>query len=614
MAPGPRSADRGASSNSLSDESILSRTLSGSVYLVLLQLLSRSLTFALNQVLLRLTGPDVLGIVSVQLDLLLATVCFLAREGVRMVALRGVGRESSDSSPDGKSPSSDYVSSLPALSRYTREQRQLLNLAFIPIPLGMVLTLLATTYYISNPPEAAPPSYTIACLLYAMAVTVELASEPFYVASASRLEFSIRAKIEGAAVLGKTVTVGAVFAVAWWMEDGVVEPGSAVAAFALGQLVYGAFLFGGYLSYWRSKRRAAMRRIGEGRASVEDKWLGSRGLWVFLPAKFVDGSNSYFFLASTIRITAASAIQSLVKLLLNEGDRILLTRLVSTSEQGVYAIALNYGSLIVRTLYLPLEDSLRSLFSASLGTHATPRLESLKLVSPILSTVVHLHTLLALPFVFLVPWYTSTLITTLAGPKWLLAAPVLSLYCCLLPLLALNGTSEAFLQSTAQPSSIRRYTIFLVAFWVMFAGTAKLLAVDAGLGARGVVLAGMLNSGLRLAYGVWYAREYFLRDQAGDGKEVTEWRIAAKSRLSHRVLFPYHIAVWGVWSLAAAVGWWSETHVLGNSLEQWRMRGYHVALGALVGTLATIVTGLFEKSFLSEVAGVLRKVKAQKVD
>ena len=45
-------------------------------------------TFTLNQILLRNTSPEIFGIASIQLELLLSTILFLSREGTRMAVLR----------------------------------------------------------------------------------------------------------------------------------------------------------------------------------------------------------------------------------------------------------------------------------------------------------------------------------------------------------------------------------------------------------------------------------------------------------------------------------------------------------------------------------------------
>lgn len=62
--------------------------LSTGLALIGLQLLSRLLTFSLNQALVRLTTPEALGLATIQFEVLLNTILFLSREGIRGALVR----------------------------------------------------------------------------------------------------------------------------------------------------------------------------------------------------------------------------------------------------------------------------------------------------------------------------------------------------------------------------------------------------------------------------------------------------------------------------------------------------------------------------------------------
>ena len=72
----------------MSKQNLLASIGKGASYLVGLQLFTRLLTFALNQALLRFLSPSVLGLASIQLELLSSTVLFLSREAIRCALLR----------------------------------------------------------------------------------------------------------------------------------------------------------------------------------------------------------------------------------------------------------------------------------------------------------------------------------------------------------------------------------------------------------------------------------------------------------------------------------------------------------------------------------------------
>ncbi|KAF8966968.1 Rft protein-domain-containing protein [Flammula alnicola] len=60
-------------------------------------------------------------------------------------------------------------------------------------------------------------------------------------------------------------------------------------------------------------------------------------------------------------------LQSLVKHFLTEGDKMILSWFSPLRDQGGYAIAVNYGSLIARIVFQPIEETLRVFFSRILG-------------------------------------------------------------------------------------------------------------------------------------------------------------------------------------------------------------------------------------------------------
>ena len=140
-----------------------------------LQLLSRGLTFILNQALFRLASPTAIGAASIQFDLILSTILFLSREGVRNALLR-VSKDS---------------------DRNTRIRR--MNLAFLPIGIGMPLalatSLLYTTYAGSE--MKLQPYFRQAITIYALAAVAELFSEPLYNVFVSRFASIYRTLLIG---------------------------------------------------------------------------------------------------------------------------------------------------------------------------------------------------------------------------------------------------------------------------------------------------------------------------------------------------------------------------------------------------------------------------------
>lgn len=139
----------------------LERSLTSVKSLIGLQLASRLSTSVLNQGLVRLASPQVYGTVSVQFELLLSTILFLSREGVRNSLLRVW-------------PQRGRTVQLRTL--------QCINLATVPALLGIPITLVVVITYIYTVSEDArgQPLFHLALFIYVVAAAIELFSEPMH--------------------------------------------------------------------------------------------------------------------------------------------------------------------------------------------------------------------------------------------------------------------------------------------------------------------------------------------------------------------------------------------------------------------------------------------------
>lgn len=224
--------------------SLLSKSLASASSLVLLQLFSRVFTFVLNQALVRLVSPKVFGTAAIQFELLLSTILFLSREGVRNALLRATS--SSSTTPSGKNEVSSDVkknqkkntgkstqssSSQPASPPHSNAL--VTNISFLPILLGIPITILTTYFYIdtSSFDTSSQPHFRLSVFVYAFAAFFELLSEPLYIRAQNDLRFDVRVRAEGSAVVLKTFTT--VLVLALGKEEW------ALLAFALGQAAYG---------------------------------------------------------------------------------------------------------------------------------------------------------------------------------------------------------------------------------------------------------------------------------------------------------------------------------------------------------------------------------------
>lgn len=147
-----------------SDSRLLTRSLGSARSLIGLQLVSRLVTFILNQGLVRLASPQAYGTVAVQFELLMSTILFLSREGVRNSLLRVWPQQTNVDKPSAISVA------------------QCANLAALPFFFGLPTTLVTITLYAFFASEAAgsQPHFYLALFSYAIAAVGELLSEPMH--------------------------------------------------------------------------------------------------------------------------------------------------------------------------------------------------------------------------------------------------------------------------------------------------------------------------------------------------------------------------------------------------------------------------------------------------
>jgi oligosaccharide translocation protein RFT1 len=147
----------------------------------------------------------------------------------------------------------------------------------------------------------------------------------------AELRTNVRVKAEGLAITVKTLVTFLVLV--YDTRRGEIEGTLALLAFAGGQMAYGITALLTYLAYY----------------GVRDAW--PKTSWF----KYVRLELSYFysnrssrrgwhtFDPESLRLALTMTSQSLVKLLLTEGDKLILSWFSPLQDQGGYALAVNYG-------------------------------------------------------------------------------------------------------------------------------------------------------------------------------------------------------------------------------------------------------------------------------
>ena len=207
----------------------LSDAASGTSYLIFIQLASRILTFGGNQILLRFLSPEVLG-VAFQLELYSVTVLYFSRESLRVALQR-------QPQPTRKPDARDAVQ-----GRGLQSQK-IVNASYIALAIGLPLTAILGFYVSQRSSAVSTPWFQESLQLYAIAIVLEILSEPAFVIIQERSLYKARAASETVASCAKCFTACLCACVC----NQLMGKDVGVLPFAIGQMAYGMFVFRGYL-------------------------------------------------------------------------------------------------------------------------------------------------------------------------------------------------------------------------------------------------------------------------------------------------------------------------------------------------------------------------------
>ncbi|KAG6066636.1 hypothetical protein E4U32_005583 [Claviceps aff. humidiphila group G2b] len=482
----------------------------GASLLILLQVTSRLVTFIANQLLLRYLTAPLLGLAT-QLEVYYLSVLFFSRESLR-VAIQRQGKQTvrHNAEKAGKDAAKSQQQAA------SRDDQAIVNLGFLAIGLGIFVSIglgwLYLAHGVSDSTRQTTPHLTTALYLYGIASFIELLSEPCFVLMQTRLAFGTRATAESVATFLRCIVV--VGSAVWASGRGV---SLGLLPFALGQLTYGTALLVVYLI------------SGYGLAS-------SCGFSLLPHPVSTDGDfiASYLY-GPTLRLAGSMMAQSLFKHLLTQGDTFLISLFSTPEIQGNYALANNYGGLVARLLFQPVEESSRSYFSNLLSRAAfsAPRVadaaaasaakDGTEIPSPEVKearqsfrTLTRLYLILSALIVAIGPFASPSLIALVAGRRWALegAGHVLGVYCFYIPFLALNGITESFVASVASEADVHRQSLWMGAFSLAFAASAFIFMHMFPLGAQGLVLANIVNMNCRIVWSFAFVQAYFRKNKA----------------------------------------------------------------------------------------------------
>jgi oligosaccharide translocation protein RFT1 len=191
---------------------------------------------------------------------------------------------------------------------------------------------------------------------------------------------------------------------------------------------------------------------------------------------------------------------------------ILISYLASLPAQGVYALASNYGGLVARMVFQPVEESSRNYFGKLLYSNSGKRSKgTIFSASEDLHKLLRIYALVSISAMTVGPTMAPLLLKIIIGRRWASsgAGDVLAKYCYYIPLLAYNGVMEAFVSVVATESQLNRQSLWMLSFSVGFASTSYIFLQLLDLGAVGLVYANMANMIFRILWSYNFIDKFF---------------------------------------------------------------------------------------------------------
>ncbi|KAJ9608892.1 Oligosaccharide translocation protein rft1 [Cladophialophora chaetospira] len=547
---------------------------SGTLLLILIQVASRGFTFIGNQFLLRFLSPSLLGI-AIQLELVSVTSLYFARESLRVALQR---------QPPSISAEKGSLTKEEQENARANETQTAVNLSYLAVLLGFVVSTILGYSYLRSASEAVlgSPYFGLSYGIYAVATLIEVLAEPAFVVIQQKALYKDRARAETSAAMARCVSACAVAVLG---RRSGLDP--SILPFAVGQAAYAVVLLGFYLLPTLQLSRVE-------RFDLVPRLLSSQAYYLSLFHKEI------LSLASTMYL------QSVFKLLLTQGDALIMSFFSSLADQGAFALASNYGGLLARLIFQPVEESSRNVFGRLLAPGATTDsttvsfstqfdrvVEECDATAPSSSSAVNTRTAtkylsITLRVYLFFSWpliqfgrpLLPHLVPFVLSSEWRTHSTIalLQMHCSYIPLMAVNGILDAFVTSVATPAQLSTQSLWMMAFTGIYGvATWQLMEVQ-GMGSVGLVGANMVNMALRIAWSLHFIRSWAKQKEYETGQKGL-WRAMML------FLFPDAAGVVSAWLLNPLV-----STIVANLFDQNTGKLSLLAVGVWLGVIGMLVS------------------------
>lgn len=426
------------------------------IFLILAQAATKAFTFVLNQLLLRRITPEVFG-VAAYFEFISNTVLFFSREAERMTIQRIQGHNAENT------------------------LRAIVNFAYLPFLLSW--PIFGVIYYLQKSSElytgaiATLPNHQWIVAILVFLVELELLSEPLYSLVQFKMDMKMKSKAESLAVFMKCITT---FTAIVALQKESFDMGNSILAFALGHMAYACTIF---VQYW---------------LNYTSKYP--------VPKRLTNGS---FLDASVVPMFRSLCLQMIFKHLLTEGDTLLISYLFTVSEQGVYSVISNYGSLLARLLFQPIEETLRVSMTKMFASKDQNTSGAYDLMVTIMVFYTNLCVLVVLGGYTNGPYMLRLVLGDNVNWQKSDVFAMFPNYILYIPFMAFNGVLEAFLSSAATHHQINQFSFFMSLLSVAVLAFLHYLISYVKMGICGLILSNVVNMTLRIIYCCFFIALFF---------------------------------------------------------------------------------------------------------
>lgn len=453
-------------------------------------------------------------------------------------------------------------------------------------------------------------------LMYCAGAVLETLAEPLYNLYYSRMIMLPRLRAEMSAVTCRSLVT---FAFVVWARAGILGFGAAQLVYGL---VYCAVMVMNVHLYRLNGRELCLSDL----------------MKVINVSSFVTSIRQEDGSMDPLLVLALHATgSSLLKHILTEGDKIVLSISASHFDQGIYAITSNYGSLVARIFFLPIEESCRVSFSrlsASGGQQLRDKIESFEIFGKEISktdlsenvsfksetrnqlnrqqapspaqyehaaqrmvddlrSVLTGIVLFSLVFPVIGSSYSRVAIKLFLGSKWYLEETVYSLgaFCFYILVLAVNGVSESFVHAVITPKSLYSFNVSLVACWVLFIGTS--VPLMSYLGTSGLILANSVSMIARSSFNMYFIQRFYVHVCPNKSFRIMDC-----------LLPPYQILV-GCCAISI-VCYFSSVKFASSAMRPLDAL-VHLGIGSICGIMYISLLWMFSKSTVLSVFNAVRR-------